>query len=68
VDFAATLAADEGVAPVTVRTGTAGFERHISTDAKGSFDWAIHPEFFAGPRLLDLGRLQAWTIKPARLK
>jgi hypothetical protein len=68
VDFAVTLAADDGAAPVTVRKGVAAFERHIATDARRSFDWAIHPGDFAAPRLLELGRLQAWTLKPARLK
>lgn len=67
-DFAATLAGDEGGVTVAVRRGNLAFERHIATDPVRSFNWAIHPEGFQAPELLELGRLQAWTLKPARLK
>ncbi len=67
-DFAATLAADEGGSEVSVRRGTPAFERFIAADAKKSFNWAIHPETFEAPELLELGRLQAWTLKAARLQ
>ena len=33
-----------------------------------AFNWVIHPEGFDGTPLLDLGRLQGWTLKPARFK
>jgi hypothetical protein len=68
VDFAATLAGDEGSGAVQVRAGKAAFERHIATDARRSFNWVIHPEGFEAPELLELGKLQAWTLKPARLR
>jgi hypothetical protein len=67
-DFAATLAADNGAAGVTVHEGRLVFEKHIATDAQRSFNWAIHPHGFSAPELLELGRMQAWTLKPARLK
>jgi hypothetical protein len=68
-DFTATLAGDAGgSAAVAVRRGKLDFERHVSADPKGSFSWAIHPENFEAPELLELGRLQAWTLKPARLR
>ncbi len=68
-DFAATLAADDGKSPdVAVRKANLEFERYFSTDGKGSFGWVIHPQGFDGSALLDLGRLQGWTLKPARLK
>ena len=68
-DFAATLGADDGAsATVAVRRGNPEMEKYISTDASGSFNWPIHPEGFSAPQLLDLARLQAWTLKPARLK
>ncbi len=68
-DFAATLAADDGAAAeVPVRKANLECEKYISTDARRSFSWVIHPEGFSAPELLDLGRLQAWTLKPARLK
>lgn len=68
-DFAATLAhEDRTSANVTMHRGVLAFEKHIASDGKRSFNWAIHPEDFDGSELLELGRLQAWTLKPARLK
>jgi hypothetical protein len=68
-DFLATLAGDDGAAArVAVRTGALLFERHFATDAGRAFHWAIHPAGFAPEALMDLARLQGWTLKPARLK
>jgi len=68
-DFAATLAADDGAsAAVAVRKGNPEMEKYVSTDGTGTFSWPIHPEGFSAPQLLELARLQAWTLKPARLK
>jgi hypothetical protein len=67
-DFAATAAGDAGGPTVAVRRGKLEFEKHIATDPRRSFNWAIHPEEFEAPELLELGRLQAWTLKPARLR
>jgi hypothetical protein len=68
-DFAATLAADQGgVGAVTVHQGNLEMEKYVSKDALRSFSWPIHPEGFSAPELLELARLQAWTLKPARLK
>lgn len=67
-DFAATLAGDEGGGPVRLRRGRADFERHIGRDAARLYNWVIHPEGFAPESLLEMARLQAWTLKPARLR
>jgi hypothetical protein len=68
-DFAATLGGDDGAsASVAVRKGNLEMEKYVATDAKGTFSWPIHPEGFSAPQLLELARLQAWTLKPARLK
>jgi hypothetical protein len=68
-DFAATLAADDGVSSsVRVRKGDLEMEKYVSTDPRQSFAWPIHPEGFSAPELLELARLQAWTLKPAILK
>jgi hypothetical protein len=68
-DFAATLAWDEDnrANPPTKFAG-GELSRHIATDAARSYNWVIHPPGFAPQELLDLARLQAWTLKPARLK
>ena len=68
-DFAATLAGDDGTAEnVAVRRANLEFERYISNEPEKAFDWPIHPRGFRAPELLELARLQAWTLKPARLR
>jgi hypothetical protein len=68
-DFAATLAGsvlnpgDE----VRVEHGNIQFESYFAKDPHKPFDWIIHPEGFDGGHLLELGRLQGWTLKPAVL-
>jgi len=67
-DFAATLAGDRGEGDVTVRRANLEFEKYFSNEPAKAFDWPIHPEGFRAPELLELGRLQGWTLKPARLR
>jgi hypothetical protein len=68
-DFAATLAADDGAsAQVAIRRANPEMARYIATDAARSFGWPIHPEGFQAPSLLEMARLQAWTLKPALLR
>jgi hypothetical protein len=68
-DFAATLAADNGASgAVALRKGNLEFEKYVAIDGQRTFNWPIHPEGFSAPELLELARLQAWTLKPARLK
>ncbi len=68
-DLAATAAHDDGAsAQVAVKRGELAFERRVASDPRAAFSWAIHPETFEAPELLELGRLQAWTLKPARLR
>ena len=44
-------------------------ERHVAEDTPGLFGgWVIHKENFRAPKVMQLARLQAWTLKPARLK
>ncbi len=67
-DFAATLAADDGGPSVPVRKGVTAFERHVAADTDKNYGWVIHPPGFSAPELLEQARLQAWTLKPARLR
>lgn len=68
-DFAATLAADDGGnGAVAIKKGNPEFRDYVAKDAEKTFDWVIHPQGFRAPELLDLARLQAWTLKPALLK
>jgi hypothetical protein len=68
-DFTATLAGDDGRSPeVEVRKGALLFEKHFAADARRAFSWPIHPAGFNPVALMELGRLQGWTLKPARLR
>ncbi|HEY3442581.1 MAG TPA: hypothetical protein VGK29_17610 [Paludibaculum sp.] len=68
-DFAATLAgAEPDGAVVKVRRGRLDQEKRIGADAAKLYDWVIHPEGFAPEGLMEIARLQAWTLKPARLR
>jgi len=41
-------------------------ERHIAKDTSNLFGgWVIHKEGFRAPKILEVARLQAWTLKPA---
>ncbi|MCZ2073588.1 MAG: hypothetical protein HUU41_12495 [Bryobacteraceae bacterium] len=69
IDFAATLASDSGApAGVALRRGKPEMEQYVARNPTAPFRWPIHPEGFTAPELLDLARLQAWTLKPARLR
>jgi len=68
-DFAATLAGDDGAAAeIVVRRANLEFEKYFSHEPRKAFEWPIHPEGFSAPELLELGKLQGWTLKPARLR
>jgi hypothetical protein len=70
-DFTATLAGallNPGGSLVRVMHGRTGFDKYFSRDPRKSFNWIIHPEGFSAPELLEMGRLQGWTLKPARLR
>ena len=42
-------------------------EKFVAEDSPRLWGWVIFPPGFHGPNLMALARLQAWTIKPARL-
>jgi hypothetical protein len=66
-DFAATLAGSlSGGDEVKLARGNIEFDRYFGTDGRKTFNWIIHAEGFNGAPLLELGRLQGWTLKPAR--
>jgi hypothetical protein len=68
-DFTATLAnAEISPGEIHLQHGQLAFERYFATDPEEPFRWPIHPPHFAAPELLDLARLQGWTLKPALLR
>jgi hypothetical protein len=72
-DYLATLAAAIEDALVSGRTpddvarraGSYTAERYVAADSPALWNWPIYPEGFHAPRIMELARLQAWTLKPA---
>lgn len=60
----ALLAAGEVPAEVRVRGGRIAAERHV----RPAWGWIVFPEDFDAPAILELARLQTWTLKPAVLR
>lgn len=42
-------------------------DRYVAEDSTKLWGWVIFPEGFHAPKLMELARLQAWTLKPAML-
>jgi len=49
------------------RTGQFTADRYVGDDSPALWGWVIFPEGFHAPRIMELARLQAWTLKPATL-
>jgi hypothetical protein len=75
VDYLATLGSavehflTTGNLPATVELKSARFtaDRYVAEDSPKLWGWIIFPEGFHAPRVMELARLQAWTLKPALL-
>ena len=75
-DYLATLArtfddlAASGKTPADVirREGHYTADRYVAQDSPALWGWVIFPEGFHAPRIMELARLQAWTLKPALLQ
>jgi hypothetical protein len=51
---------------VTVRPARLATEKYIATDSVEIWSWPIFPPGFHSEHLMELARLQAWTLKPAK--
>lgn len=75
VDYLATLAhafeevVSTGRPPASVarRAGRFTADRYVADDSPALWGWIIFPEGFHAPHIMELARLQAWTLKPAVL-
>jgi hypothetical protein len=61
------LATGRAPAVVSRRTGRFTADRFVAADSPALWGWVIFPEGFHAPHLMELARLQAWTLKPATL-
>ncbi len=59
------LASGKTPAEVTRREGSYTADRYVAPDSPALWNWVIFPEGFHAPRIMELARLQAWTLKPA---
>jgi len=51
---------------LAVQNGTLESAEYVSEEgAVDAWKWVIFPEGFVAPRLINIARLQAWTLKPA---
>jgi peptidoglycan/xylan/chitin deacetylase (PgdA/CDA1 family) len=59
----------KGAIPDTVAVGPAHLAaaKYVADDSAAIWDWVIFPPGFHAPNLIELGKLQTWTLKPARL-
>lgn len=56
-----------GARPSRIGIEDRGLECESEVVEQGAFGWSIFPEGFSAPQLMELARLQAWTLKPALL-
>jgi hypothetical protein len=58
----------QGVEPesVSVEPARLAAAKFVADDSPGLWDWVIFPPGFHSPHLMELAKLQAWTLKPAR--
>jgi hypothetical protein len=68
VTLAATVASESRPTEVPLRKGELEARRFIADDRPGLWGWVIFPKDFNAPHMMALAKLQAWTIKPARLR
>ena len=53
---------------ITFRSGTFTADRYVAKDSPSIWRWEIFPEGFHAPKIMELAKLQVWTLKPAILK
>jgi hypothetical protein len=53
---------------IAFRQGNFTADRYVAEDSPRLWGWVIFPEGFQAPKIIELARLQAWTLKPAVLQ
>ena len=71
-DFAVTLAslvaAESYSGNITMRQGELEAKKYVADDSPGLWGWVIFPKDFNAPHMMEIAKLQSWTIKPATLR
>jgi hypothetical protein len=55
-------------AEIVRQAGQFTADRYVADDSPALWGWVIFPEGFHAPHIMELARLQAWTLKPAVLQ
>jgi polysaccharide deacetylase len=55
-------------AEVTLKQGHFAADRYVAADSPDLWGWVIFPDGFHAPHIVELARLQAWTLKPAVMR
>jgi hypothetical protein len=53
--------------PVCLRPANLAIAKNVSDDRPELWRWVIFPRGFRAPRMMELAKRQAWTLKPAKL-
>ncbi len=53
---------------IQLRQGKFTADSYVAEDSTRLWGWVIFPEGFHAPKIIELARLQAWTLKPAMLQ
>ena len=71
-DFAVTLASavasGQHAGNIGLQRGELEAKKYVADDAPRLWGWVIFPEGFHAPHMMEIAKLQAWTIKPAVLR
>ncbi len=71
-DFAVTLAslvaAERYSGNIPMRQGELEAKQYVADDSPRLWGWVIFPKGFDAPHMMEIAKLQAWTIKPAALR
>jgi hypothetical protein len=62
------VASDRDSGDVPLRHAELEAKKFVADDSSRLWGWVIFPEGFTAPRMMELAKLQAWTIKPALLR
>ena len=66
--FEEVMTSRKAPAEVVRRSGHFTADRYVAEDSPALWGWVIFPEGFHAPKIMELARLQAWTLKPAVLQ
>jgi hypothetical protein len=71
-DFAVTLASlvteERYSGDIPMQQGELEAKQYVADDSPGLWGWVIFPKDFNAPGMMEIAKLQSWTIKPAALR